>query len=161
LDWQAPILQTTVFTTVLPMTPTLLGRWQTRLVLLGTLGVLITVLFVGFYPSSPAPPFFIVLGYVALLGLGWDVLYQALQQRRWDHDWPAIFQLGAGLWEGMVIYGVMISVGLPGIGDSMAPGPFWGHYGTVWLGYFLTSQSLLRVLFPRWRFRGGQWWGPW
>ncbi|HEY9817359.1 MAG TPA: hypothetical protein V6D20_16390 [Candidatus Obscuribacterales bacterium] len=141
------------------MTPTLFGRWQTRLLILATMGVLITGLFTTLYPSDPPPPFFLILGYVALFGVGWDTLYHALQQRRWDHDWPAVFQLLAGLWEGLFILMLLTTVGLPGIENTMPLGGFLGHYSLVWLGYFITTQSLMRVLFPRWRFRGGQWWG--
>lgn len=141
------------------MTPTLVGRWQTRLLILATMGVLITGMFTTLYPSDPPPPFFLILAYVALFGVGWDALYHVLQQRRWDHDWPAVFQLLAGLWEGLFILMLLTTVGLPGIGNAMPLGGFLGHYSLVWLGYFITTQSLMRILFPRWRFRGGQWWG--
>ena len=35
---------------------------------------------------------------------------------------------------------------------------FWVffHYFVVWLAVFIASQSIMRVLFVRWRFFGGQ-----
>jgi hypothetical protein len=80
------------------MTPTLLGRWQTRLFLLATVGVLITLPFyfsiidinlgAGYHPV-----FFWILGYVALFGLVWDIVYIYLQKFRWNRDWPGILAL--------------------------------------------------------------------
>jgi len=31
------------------------------------------------------------------------------------------------------------------------------QYGVIWFVTFLASQSLLRIIFPNWRYRGGQW----
>lgn len=142
------------------MTPTLLGRWQTRFFLLGTLGLVITAILWFKYANLGQPaPLFQVLGYLALFGLGWDVLYDYFQQFRWDRDWPAIFQLAAGVWEGLFIFALIRVVGLPGIGREISLSVFLWHYGLVWAAAFLSSQSLMRILFPHWRFRGGQWWG--
>lgn len=58
------------------MTPTLFGRWQTRLLLLATVGVLVSLPFaVGWIGSSANSVYFWILGYVAIFGLGWDMLY--------------------------------------------------------------------------------------
>ncbi|MDE5116507.1 MAG: hypothetical protein O4860_04405, partial [Trichodesmium sp. St2_bin2_1] len=72
------------------MTPTLFGRWQTRLLLLATVGILITI------PFSE-PIYFSVLAYIAILGLFWDVVYDFLQKFRWDRDWPGVYQLLAAI----------------------------------------------------------------
>ena len=49
------------------MTPTLIGRWQTRLLLLATIGVLITLPFAfGTIGPGESSLYFYVLGYVAL-----------------------------------------------------------------------------------------------
>jgi hypothetical protein len=142
------------------MTPTLFGRWQTRLLLLATIGVVITSIFSWLFTGNGWHlPFFQVLAYVALFGIGWDAIYHGLQQYRWDHDWPAVFQLIAGIWEGVWIAVLFKTVGLPGVDRLMPLNAFWLHYSLVWLGYFGASQMLMRILFPRWRFRGGQWWG--
>ena len=133
------------------MTPTLLGRWQTRLLLLFTIGVPITAIF-SLLVGGAQP--FILLWWVLIFGLGWDALYNQLMMRRWDRDWPPTLQLAAGvvelLWLAAVVYWI---APIP----SPNPIAFLLHYSAVWLATFLASQSVMRLLFPRWRFRGGQW----
>ncbi len=137
------------------MTPTLYGRWQTRLLLLATVGGLVTVPFALGWVAPPGSTYAGALGYVALFGVClWDPLYQWLQSWRWDRDWPAAFQLLAGVWEGIFL--AIAAPWLPGL-SGLAVGWFALHYGLVWLAVFLASQSAMRLLFPRWRFRGGQW----
>lgn len=134
------------------MTPTLWGRWQSRFFLLGTLGVFVTSFFALL--SHSATPFLILAG-VFILGLGWDVIYTYQQKQRWDHDWPPILQLLAGVIEGILIYVLLYGFNLLA---SLPPvGLFWLHYALVWITTFIASQSLMRLLFPRWRYRGGRW----
>jgi hypothetical protein len=33
--------------------------------------------------------------------------------------------------------------------------------GLVWLAIYLSAWVVMRLLFPRWRFRGGEWIGKW
>ncbi|NJK40706.1 MAG: hypothetical protein HC934_03830 [Acaryochloridaceae cyanobacterium SU_2_1] len=142
------------------MTPTLLGRWQTRLLLMETVGLLITLIFCGGGFGSPGGPiFFWLLQYLVLFGLAWDYLYIFLQSYRWDQDWPAAFQWLAALWEGLFIILVvdLAEFKLPGTAADWDTGWFLFHYSFVWIAIFIVSQSLMRVIFPRWRFRGGQW----
>jgi hypothetical protein len=140
------------------MTPTLFGRWQTRLLLLATVGVLITLPFsLGIIGSGASSEFFWILGYVALFGLLWDVLYNYLQKFRWDRDWPGAFQLLAGIWESIFIAAVVKLFGLPNVPQELPINGFIFHYSLVWLGFYIASQTLMRILFPRWRFKGGQW----
>lgn len=140
------------------MTPTLFGRWQTRLFLLATVGVLVTLPFsLGIISPGADPVFFWILGYVALFGLFWDVLYNYLQKFRWDRDWPAAFQLLAGIWEAIFIACGVKLLGLPNVARELPLFWFVVHYSLVWLSVFIASQSLMRILFPRWRFKGGQW----
>ena len=134
------------------MTPTLLGRWQSRIFLLGTLGLAITLIFV-IATRSVAPLF--ILALVILIGLIWDVLYSRWQKRRWDHDWPPRLQLLAGLLEGLFVFGLLYGLVR---GNALPAVPlFWLHYALVWLATFLAGQSFMRLYFPRWRYRGGQW----
>ncbi|MFW6359314.1 MAG: hypothetical protein ACOC0N_08915 [Chroococcales cyanobacterium] len=136
------------------MTPTLFGRWQTRLFLFATVGVLITLPFAILLGKTI---FFFVLLYLALLGLIWDILYIYLQKLRWDRDWPGIFQLAAGLWEALFFILLVQFVGLANVTPDALPLPwFILHYSLVWLGTYIASQTLMRIMFPRWRFRGGQ-----
>lgn len=141
------------------MTPTLLGRWQTRLLLLATVGALITVPFA--LNLGNAAPFW-NLGYIAFFGVFfWDVLYDYIQKRRWDRDWPGVYQLAAGIWEAIFL-AILLSIlkniqfGLPGV-QVYDLGIFIFHYSCVWLGIYIASQSIMRLIFPRWRFHGGQW----
>ncbi len=137
------------------MTPTLQGRWQTRLLLLLTIGFAISLIFSFFLPSFFTP--FILVMYVLILGFGWDILYNFLQTFRWDRDWPPAFQLAAGIFEALVIWLIFRLSGLPGVDPNLDIITFVAHYSAVWITTFLASQGLLRIIFPRWRFRGGEW----
>jgi hypothetical protein len=143
------------------MTPTLLGRWQTRLLLLATVGILVSLPFaMGIIGPGANSVYFWILGYVAIFGLGWDVLYDYLQKFRWDRDWPAVYQLFAGIWEFVfILCGVQVFgfLPIPIPKDALSIGDVFLHYSLVWLAVFIASQSLMRIIFPRWRFRGGEW----
>lgn len=143
------------------MTPTLFGRWQTRLLLLFTVGVLVSIPFaMGLIASSPGIVYFWILVYVAIFGLGWDVLYDKIQKYRWDRDWPAVYQFFAGIWEMVFVFCGVKLLGflpIPIPKEELSPGVFFLHYSFVWLAVFIVSQSLMRIVFVRWRFRGGQW----
>lgn len=138
------------------MTPTLFGRWQTRLFLLATVGTLVTLPFsLGIIEPDFGTGYFLVLGYIALLGCGWDLVYNYLQKFRWDRDWPGILQLLAGIWEAIFLVVCINLFGLPGLPKLDL---FWFtfHYSLVWLSVYIASQTMMRILFPLWRFRGGQ-----
>jgi len=135
------------------MTPTLIGRWQTRTLLLLTFGVFFTLPFMLFNGFTPA----LILLLVLVLGYGWDIAYMVIQGGRWDRDWPPAYQFLSGVWEGLVVF--LVSALLAKAFRVFAvPLPvFILHYGIVWFVAFLASQSLLRIVFPNWRYRGGQW----
>lgn len=136
------------------MTPTLVGRWQTRLALLATIGLLITLIFVLVLGSDV---FLRVLVYVAVFGVVWDIIYIFLQRYRWDRDWPAIFQVINGVTEGVFLYAVIALGLLPFLpAPDVAVGVFMVHYGLVWLAVFLWTQGPMRAIFPFWRFHGGR-----
>lgn len=151
------------------MTSNLFGRWQTRLLLFATVGFLVSL---PFYFGFIAPEsskntdtiYFWVLFYIALFGFGWDIVYIYLQRLRWDRDWPAILQLLTGIWEAIFfLWLVKLQTWLPVLNIPFIPPElpvklFALHYSVVWLTIFIASQSLMRILFPGWRFRGGQWW---
>ena len=146
------------------MTPNLFGRWQTRLLLFATVGILVTLPFylglVGPESSGDNSIYFWVLFYIALFGLGWDVIYIYLQRWRWDRDWPAILQLLTGIWEALFFLWLvkLPAVNIPFVPSQLDLTRFAVHYSLVWLAIFIASQSLMRIFFPTWRFRGGQWW---
>jgi hypothetical protein len=140
------------------MTPTLIGRWQTRLLLLGTLGVLVTIPF----SLNGDSLYFQVLLAIAVLGCIWDIVYNQLQTLRWDHDWSAILQLATGIWEAFFFYvpfkfliSNILKIGF--LNTDIPLDKFLIHYSCIWLAVFTASQTLMRVIFPRWRFHGGEW----
>ena len=146
------------------MTPTLRGRWETRFFLLTILGVPLTALFAWAYGDTVTP--FALLGYVLLFGWAWDLIYYALQTSRWNRDWPPLFTLLTGIWEGLFLWGLVNlfwgqGVTMPGVGAGLTFGRFVAHYGTVFIVTWVASHTLLPLLFPRWRFRGGQWSSGW
>jgi hypothetical protein len=139
------------------MTPTLIGRWQTRILLLGTLGILVTIPF----SLNGEFVYFQVLLAIAVLGCLWDIFYNQLQTVRWDHDWPATLQVGSGIWEAFFFYvpfRYLISNILKiGWLIDIPFDKFLLHYACIWLAVFTASQTLMRIIFPRWRFHGGEW----
>jgi hypothetical protein len=145
------------------MTPTLFGRWQTRIFLLATVGMLVSLLFYwGYLGIASNLVYFWVVFYVGLFGIAWDVLYDFLQKYLWDHDWPGVFQLYAGVIEGVFLALIIANIGLPHIPKTEFDLiRFIQHYGLVWLTVYLSAWVVMRLLFPRWRFRGGEWIGKW
>ncbi|MCB0034583.1 MAG: hypothetical protein KDE51_11210 [Anaerolineales bacterium] len=148
------------------MIATLRGRWQTRLYLLLIIGGLVTIPF-GLWNTVVARSIagyivpYVVLVLVLLLGFVWDVLYNFLQKMTWDHDWPPILQILTGLAEANVVWLLIQQwnqVAPPNLRLGLSLGAFALHYTTVWLVTFLFAQGAMRILFPRWRFYGGEIW---
>jgi hypothetical protein len=142
------------------VTPTLIGRWQTRILLLLVVGVPVSLPFV--LVAGPVP--FLVLGYVLAIGLALDVVYDRKQRARWDHDWPVHLQVKAAFVEFFAL--IVVGLGCCGFAAFLAPpllalGPVAVvvvpvHWWSMWGISFLVLQGPIRVLLPRWRFRGGR-----
>ncbi|MEM7275134.1 MAG: hypothetical protein AAF547_18780 [Actinomycetota bacterium] len=139
------------------MTPTLLGRIQTRVVVVLVVGLAWTLVVTPFLPAGGAP-----LGEVygmtiravfavAVIGaVAWEPLYHWIQQYRWEKDWPTGFGLITAGPEGLVVYLVLRASGpVPG-------GAFLIHFLSTWLLIWFVLNGPLRILLPRWRFRGGR-----
>jgi hypothetical protein len=139
------------------MTFTLFGRWQIRVLLLATVGMLLTISIVVRF-NSIAGQTFLTLLYLGLLGLGWDFGYHQLQRLRWDGDWNGLLQFAGAVWEGLFLVMVIRIVGLPGIdrANFNIPG-FIGFYTSYCVLNSIVTHSLLRILSPYSRFNGGQW----
>jgi hypothetical protein len=138
------------------MTPTLLGRWQIRIFLLATVGLVISLL-VGLSIGGKYQVPLLALLYVLLFGLVWDVIYQLITSYRWDRDWPTSFQVAAGVIEGALVWGLILTKNLPGISEPPPFIVFLIQYGVIWLTIFVLTQGPLRVFWLKWRYQGGQW----
>lgn len=144
------------------MVPTLPGRVQTRIFLLATVGVFVTAWLTPLLPA-PGPlgaryqATYCVLAAVAVLGVGWELVYHLLMQWRWEKDWPTLFALLTGVPEGVVVGAVLAAGALPGASAAALPLPaYLIYFIIVWMCAWLVAQGPLRVPFLRWRFRGGR-----
>ncbi|MEM7030422.1 MAG: hypothetical protein AAF629_12705 [Chloroflexota bacterium] len=146
------------------MTPTLIGRWQTRIWLMNTIGLLITFGFAYMTRNFVIP--FLMLAYVTGFGIIWDIVYDWLQSKRWDRDWPPIFFVISGIVEAAWLWGLIQAdmiwrwVGLASLADVLQQVTFSGfsmHYISVWLVTFLIILGPIKILSLKWRFQGGQW----
>ncbi|GAA5075796.1 hypothetical protein HNP84_005582 [Thermocatellispora tengchongensis] len=144
------------------MVPTLFGRIQTRLFLLATVGVIVTLIIVPFLPGTSGPigdlyaTGFMVLVSVAVLGVIWEFIYHFLMQFRWEKDWPTLFGLLTFINEGLLLFFLLRTGILDSIADAPPAGAFWTHFIVVWLCVWLVANGPMRVPFIRWRFRGGR-----
>ena len=141
------------------MTPTLLGRIQTRIVVLAILGGLWTLLITLALPGEAAlgdkyQVTFRALLLVIVLGIGWELIYHAVQQYRWEKDWPTLYGLLTGINEGIVVWLVLVAI-LPDDLDVTAV-QYLIHFATTWVVVWLFLNGPMRVLALRWRFRGGR-----
>jgi hypothetical protein len=143
------------------MVPTLLGRVQTRLVLLAVIGGIVTAIIAPVLPvSAPVADkyrdAYLVLAAVAVLGIGWELLYQLLMQWRWEKDWPTLFGLVTLVPEGLLVWLLLQAGAIPGIVGTVSAPAFCIDFLAVWLSVWLVANGPMRVPFIRWRFRGGR-----
>ncbi|GAC01190.1 hypothetical protein GONAM_23_00110 [Gordonia namibiensis NBRC 108229] len=147
------------------MLPTLWGRIQTRVLVLGVLGGAWTVVLAPFLwlISSGDPTVFevyrvafTVLFTVIVLGVAWEFVYHFLQQFRWEKDWPILLGLLTAINEGIVVWLVVDKTGL--LPAELRPSPlvFTVQFLTTWLLVWVAVNGPLRVIFPHWRFQGGR-----
>ena len=147
------------------MTLTLRGRLETRLVLLLLLALPWAL---AIAPLLPRPAgttledlrrvLLVGLGLVAVASVVWELVYHALQQLRWNKDWPSIFGLLSVFSEGAVVWVLLHRLGVVAgssqLSSAMFPAFTW-FMGSTWLVTWLVMQGPLRVLLPRWRYEGG------
>jgi hypothetical protein len=141
------------------VTMTLGGRLQTRLVLLSSIGLLWTLAISAVLPRPTGVPvlaaFRITLASsvaMTVLGFFWELLYHALQQLRWDKDWPPLFGLVTGLVEVVPVWWIVRALDILPDGCTAL---FGLHFGTTWILVWLVTLGPISVLQPRWRFEGG------
>ncbi len=139
------------------MTFTLFGRWQIRVLLLATVGLVLTIATLIRSGGTIAGQTVLELLYLGGFGLVWDALYHQLQRLRWDGDWNGVLQLGGAIWEGIFLV-MLIKLGLPGIDRVRFDlAGFGGFYTLLCVLNFVVTHSLLRIISPYSRFNGGQW----
>ncbi len=141
------------------MTPTLVGRIQTRLFLLATVGLGWTILISPILvqqDGSVGRVYAITISAVfltAVFGVGWELLYHALQQYRWEKDWPILYSLVVAFPEGFLVW---ISVLVIFFGSPPPFLVFWFHFLSTWSLVWLVAVGPIKVLLPRWRYQGGR-----
>ena len=101
---------------------------------------------------------YVILTAVLILGSGWEVVYNYLQTWRWERDWPPALAVVGGIVEAVVIWLLLTgwNQAVPELALGVKGWQFAFHYMAVWLATFLFSQGPMRILFPRWRFYGGE-----
>ncbi len=140
------------------MLPTLNGRIQTRIFLLAVVGSIWTLIITPVLPTG-APlaasygATFSVLLVTLVLGVLWELVYHGIQQFRWEKDWPTLFGLLLVIPEGLLAWFLVFKVLKPS--DSATTATFV-HLLTTWFLMWCMANGPLRVLFIRWRFRGGE-----
>ncbi len=140
------------------MTPSLLGRLQTRLLLVVAFGLPWTILLLPVVATIADGDWAMAiratltaLALVGVLGLVvWEPLYHLLQQYRWEKDWPTSLGLFTALNEGVVVWVLLDRM----LGVSFST--FVTHFVTTWLLLWFVVHGPLRVLALRWRYRGGR-----
>lgn len=131
------------------MTPTLAGRLQTRLALSLLVGVPLSLLAAILLGALGWGDALRGLAAITVLGCGWDALFQAVQERRWDRDWPRLLTLLSWLPEAAGSWLVLRAF------DAAAPpGTHLAFFTLVWGGMLAARAAVLPVLLPRWRHQG-------
>jgi hypothetical protein len=139
------------------MLPTLNGRIQTRIFMLATWGVLITLLLTPVLPGDPDyKTTFIILVTVAVLGVIWELIYHGIQQFRWEKDWPTLFGFITCVNEGVLVWILLKAEVVPGIDGVPKFSAFLIDFLVIWMVIWLWVNGPMRVPFIRWRFFGGR-----
>lgn len=155
------------------MTPTLLGRWQTRILLLVLIGLPVSILYglyLGIGEGSPRailifglaldPLPLRIIGVITLVGLVLDPFYIQIQKFRWDRDWPFVFQALALVFEFAIVLGLIRADLLPFVtrGGLSERDAFHValHFSIVFVLSFIAILGIIQLFFVRWRFKGGE-----
>jgi hypothetical protein len=157
--------------------PILSGRIQTRIFLVVVIGGLWTLVFTPVVRllidgdptlSDTYKVTFEVLLLTLVLGILWEFVYEGLQQFRWEKDWPTMFGWLTGISEGLVVYWMADYLGasdpewrvyLRAAAEN--PTAFVVLFATTWIVITLFATNLMKILFIRWRFKGGRLIGGW
>ncbi|MEU2122073.1 hypothetical protein [Nocardia niwae] len=145
------------------MLPTLNGRIQTRILALSVLGFVVALVITPFLPTGSLSTgqayrvtLSVLLGTI-LVGVLWELLYHFLQQFRWEKDWPTLFGFITIVNEGALMWVLVryTTVVLPAhLRPALAV--FLIQFVITWIVFWLIVNGPMRVVFHRWRFRGGR-----
>ena len=142
------------------MLPTLNGRLQTRIFMLVVFGGLITLVLTPVLPGDPDyRTTYLILAAVLVLGVLWELVYHAIQQLRWEKDWPTMFGLITALNEGALVWLLLDLELVPGIDYPYDGVPFWAFFidfSVIWFVIWIWTNGPMRVPLIRWRFQGGR-----
>ena len=145
------------------MTPTLLGRWETRIVLYVFLGLPITLLYSLYLKRWEWLPFwdpFVFISLILVAGLILDILYIQLQNLRWEGDWPFAFQFAVSIGEFFLVYWLMSEGWFDQLlidgGGRIPFSTAAYHFAWVFVPSFLMLLGPLQIFFVRWRFKGAE-----
>lgn len=138
------------------MTPTLVGRLQTRVFVTLVIGGCWSALVAAVLPAASLRDVVIVLATMGVLGLLWEFLYHWLMGFRWEKDWPSLLGLLTGVNEGVLLALVLDSGSVPGLPVGPSGVVLAIHFISVWLVTWAWLQGPMKVFDPRWRFRGGR-----
>ena len=142
------------------MSPTLLGRIQTRIFVLVVIGGLWTLIITPGVPMSVPlgdryKATYGILAIITVLGIGWEFIYHFLQQWRWEKDWPTLYGLLQGIPEGIVAYFVA-HAGVISWTKGVSASAFVVAFATTWIVTWVWVNGPMRVVSIYWRFRGGR-----
>jgi hypothetical protein len=143
------------------MVPTLAGRIQSRIVMLGTIGVIVTALITPLLPipgslGGAYKTTYLILATMLVVGIACELLYHLLMQWRWEKDWPSLFGLVTGVPEGIVVWILLWARVVPGLSETPPLAAYLIEFIVVWVCVWLVVQGPIRIPFIRWRFHGGR-----
>jgi hypothetical protein len=138
------------------MTPTLIGRLQTRVFVILVIGLPWTLFLWAFAIDAPLESMVKVLIAMGVIGLGWELLYHWLMGFRWEKDWPSLLGLVTGLNEGLLLWCLLALGAVPGLEVGPSGPQFITHFAGAWILIWLWLQGPMKIFDPRWRFRGGR-----
>ncbi|WP_433634273.1 hypothetical protein [Nocardia sp. CA-120079] len=142
---------------------TLSGRIQTRILVLGVIGLLVAVILTPVLPTgslSLGNAYRVTLSVLlatVLLGVLWELLYHFLQQFRWEKDWPTLLGFWTVINEAALMW-VLVDHTTIVLPRALHPSPtaFLIQFIVTWIVFWLVVNGPMRVVFHRWRFQGGR-----
>ena len=142
------------------MTPTLMGRLQTRILLYIFLALPITAcvsLYLDLLEIGRFWDPFVFITAMTVVGLILDPVYMQIQRFRWDNDWPFAFQFFFTILEFGITVGIM-NAGLldPFLVERIEASTAIFHFSLVFIPSFLALLGGVQIFLVHWRFKGGE-----